>query len=99
MAVRVSSVLSFCGIFSEDRAKGEMFFVLKGSETLRYQGRKESRRTLKGGTDTTNLNKNIHSNFVFHLPPISQSVISPLNILSLARKFLPRSLHEIVRIF
>lgn len=62
------------------------FFVLKGSETLRYQGRKESRQTLKGGTDTTNLNKNIHSNLVFHLPLISRSVISPPNILSLSQE-------------
>lgn len=93
MAIHVSSILNFCGIFSEDRIKGGIFFVFKGSETPRYQRRKESRQAPKG-PDNTQLNKNIHSNLVFHLPLISWSAINHLSILS-ARKFLTQSLHGI----
>lgn len=93
MAIHVSSILNFCGIFSEDRTKCGIFFVFKGSEAPRYQRRKESRQAPKG-PDNTQLNKNINSNLVFHLPLISWSAINHLSILS-ARKFLTQSLHGI----
>lgn len=93
MAIHVSSILNFGGIFSEDRTKRGIFFVFKGSETPGYQRRKESRQAPKR-PDNTQLNKNIHSNLVFHLPLISWSAINHLSILS-ARKFLTQSLHGI----
>lgn len=70
-----------------------IFCFLKEVKPQDIKEGKESRQAPKG-PDNTQLNKNINSNLVFHLPLISWSAINHLSILS-ARKFLTQSLHGI----